>query len=60
MDALDHCRTTRKSLRQKAAEANIGAEKLIIPEDGETIKLWFDEVDSCANEEYDEVEGDHA
>lgn len=39
MDALDHCRTTRKSLRLKAAEANIGAEKLIIPEDGETVKL---------------------
>lgn len=39
MDALDHCRTTRKSLRQKAAESNIGTDKLIIPQDGETIKL---------------------
>ncbi|AOM80576.1 MBL fold metallo-hydrolase [Pedobacter steynii] len=39
MDALDHCRTTRKSLRQKAAEFNIGTDKLIIPQDGEVIKL---------------------
>lgn len=39
MDALDHCRTTRKSLSQKAAESNIGADKLIIPEDGEVITL---------------------
>ena len=39
MDARDHCRTTRKSLSQKAAESNIGKEKLIIPQDGEVIKL---------------------
>lgn len=39
MDALDHCRTTRNSLREKAAEFNIGADKLIIPQDGEVITL---------------------
>lgn len=39
MDALDHCRTTRTSLRQKATESNIGADKLIIPQDGEVIEL---------------------
>ena len=39
MDALDHCRTTRISLSQKAIESNIGADKLIIPQDGEVIRL---------------------
>lgn len=39
MDALDHCRTTRKSLSQKATESKIAADKLIIPKDGETVKL---------------------
>jgi len=39
MDALDHCRTTRSSLRQKAAESNIETDKLIIPQDGEVIDL---------------------
>ena len=39
MDALDHCRTTRSSLSQKAAEFNIGTDKLIIPQDGEVITL---------------------
>ncbi|MGN6541438.1 MAG: MBL fold metallo-hydrolase [Ginsengibacter sp.] len=39
MDALDHCRTTRNSLSQKAAEFNIRVDKLIIPQDGEVIKL---------------------
>lgn len=39
MEALDHCRTTRTSLRQKANECNIGAEKLIIPANGETVTL---------------------
>jgi L-ascorbate metabolism protein UlaG (beta-lactamase superfamily) len=39
MDALDHCRTTRKSLSQKAAELNIGKDKLIIPQDGAVISL---------------------
>jgi len=39
MDALDHCRTTRRSLSQKAAEFNIGTDKLIIPRDGEVISL---------------------
>lgn len=39
MDVLDHCRTTRKSLSQKAAELNIGKDKLIIPQDGAVISL---------------------
>lgn len=39
MDALDHCRTTRTSLSQKAIESNIGTDKLIIPQDGEVIRL---------------------
>lgn len=39
MDALDHCRTTRKSLKHKAAEFNVGTDKLIIPQDGEKITL---------------------
>lgn len=39
MDALDHCRTTRSSLKAKAAELKIGKDKLMIPEDGEVIKL---------------------
>jgi L-ascorbate metabolism protein UlaG (beta-lactamase superfamily) len=39
MDALDHCRTTRASLRQKANGLNIGEDKLLIPQDGEEIKL---------------------
>jgi L-ascorbate metabolism protein UlaG (beta-lactamase superfamily) len=39
MDALDHCRTTRASLRQKAGAQHISPKKLIIPQDGETIGL---------------------
>lgn len=39
MDALDHCRTTRKSLSQKAAELNIGKDKLIILQDAEVVNL---------------------
>jgi L-ascorbate metabolism protein UlaG (beta-lactamase superfamily) len=39
MGALDHCRTTRDSLRQKANELRIGEDKLLIPKDGEVIML---------------------
>lgn len=39
MNALDHCHTTRTSLREKAYEAGISSNKLLIPEDGEVIKL---------------------
>ncbi len=39
MEALDHCSTTRASLRKKADEANVERGKLIIPQDGETIEL---------------------
>lgn len=39
MDALDHCRTTRSSLRQTAAQSKVAKDKLIIPEDTEVIEL---------------------
>lgn len=39
MDALDHCRTTRAKLSQKAGEMNIEKTKLIIPLDGEIVNL---------------------
>jgi L-ascorbate metabolism protein UlaG (beta-lactamase superfamily) len=39
MDALDHCRTTRKSLSVKAAESKIASDKLIIPQDGQIVEL---------------------
>lgn len=39
MDALDHCRTTRAKLAQKAADLKIGKDKLMIPQDGELIYL---------------------
>jgi L-ascorbate metabolism protein UlaG (beta-lactamase superfamily) len=39
MDALDHCRTTRASLRQQATARRISPKKLLIPQDGETIAL---------------------
>lgn len=39
MEALDHCRTTRASLRQSAEKANIEKAKLLIPQDGENIML---------------------
>lgn len=39
LEALDHCRTTRASLKQKAAEANINPGKIFIPQDGEKINL---------------------
>ena len=39
MDALDHCRTSRASLRQKADAQHISPKKLLIPQDGETVGL---------------------
>lgn len=39
MDALDHCFTTRTILKNKAEVLQITDDKLIIPEDGEIIKL---------------------
>lgn len=39
MNALDHCFTTREVLKKKAAGLKIGPDKLIIPEDGDVIKL---------------------
>lgn len=37
MEALDHCTTSRESLRKKASEAGISEEQLIIPVEGEVI-----------------------
>lgn len=39
IDAVDHCRTTRVILRSTANENKVPQEKLIIPADGEIIKL---------------------
>lgn len=39
MDALDHCFTTRNSLKKKASELKIDTNKLLIPEDGAVILL---------------------
>ena len=39
MEALDHCRTTRSSLQQKIRLLNGKKNKLIIPGDGELIRL---------------------
>lgn len=39
MDAIDHCQTTREILRNEARHHGADMNRLIIPEDGETIKL---------------------
>lgn len=39
MEAIDHCQTTRSILRNEADKAGISREQLIIPADGETVKL---------------------
>jgi hypothetical protein len=39
MEALDHCKVSRKALRELAAENKISAERLFIPEDGETLNF---------------------
>lgn len=39
LEALDHCLTTRASLRKAADDAGISRQKLLIPEDGETVFL---------------------
>lgn len=39
MESLDHCRTTRASLRTAADKAGIDQQKLIIPADGERVAL---------------------
>ena len=39
MDAIDHCQTTREILRNEAWHHGADMNRLIIPEDGETIKL---------------------
>lgn len=39
MEALDHCIITRSDLRRQATAAGITSDRLLIPEDGETIRL---------------------
>lgn len=39
MEALDHCTVTRAALRRAADQAGIGADRLIIPNDGEILSL---------------------
>lgn len=39
MDAVDHCMTTREVLRKEARKFKVAPEKLIIPTDGEIIRL---------------------
>lgn len=39
MEALDHCKVTRRSLRAKANENSTVSERLLIPDDGEIITL---------------------
>ncbi|KAA3436751.1 MBL fold metallo-hydrolase [Rufibacter hautae] len=39
MEALDHCRTTRASLRQAAEKSGIVNSKLLIPQNGEEVAL---------------------
>ena len=39
MDAIDHCQTTREILRNEARHRKIDMNRLIIPEDGETVDL---------------------
>ena len=39
MDALDYCRTSRASLRQKANAHRISLKKLLIPQNSETVRL---------------------
>ena len=39
LDAIDHCATTREVLKAMATKNNISNDKLLIPNDGETIEL---------------------
>lgn len=39
MEALDHCRVTRRMLRDAADRAGIAPSRLLIPDDGETLSL---------------------
>lgn len=39
MDAVDHCQTSRTILRNQAMRNHVDMERLLIPEDGETILL---------------------
>ena len=39
MDAVDHCQTTRAILRNEARHHGVDMERLLIPEDGESIAL---------------------
>lgn len=39
LEALDHCTVTRDGLRQLANKAGVAKDRLLIPEDGETVSL---------------------
>jgi L-ascorbate metabolism protein UlaG (beta-lactamase superfamily) len=39
MEALDHCKTSRKTLRTTAKETGIDLNRLLIPEDGELVEI---------------------
>jgi len=39
MEALDHCKTSRKTLRTTAKETRIDLNRLLIPEDGELVEI---------------------
>lgn len=39
MEAVDHCHTKRKRLREKADHMSVSNERLLIPEDGQIIEL---------------------
>ncbi len=39
LEALDHCPVTRTQLRELSQTLNIGDERLLIPQDGETVEL---------------------
>lgn len=39
LEALDHCKTSRKTLQLAAEESNIDLERLLIPADGEVIEI---------------------
>jgi hypothetical protein len=39
MEALDHCKTSRKVLKAAAKETGIDLNRLLIPEDGELVEI---------------------
>jgi hypothetical protein len=39
MEALDHCKISRKALQRAAEETGIDLDRLLIPEDGELVEI---------------------